>query len=66
VRVGDAVSVGGRVAVCVGKTAEGVGVTVGYGEAVAEGSRLGVGVGAGETRRFSPPHAMSRRVIMDM
>jgi hypothetical protein len=66
-RVGSAVSVGGRVGVCVGKTAEGVGVTVAGGcEGVSEGNGPGIIVGGEVVIRLNPPHAMSERVRIEM
>jgi hypothetical protein len=65
VDVGRGVSEGGTVGVSVGKE---VGETVA--DEVAEGSgeevQVGTGMGVGETMRFSPPHAMRKKVVLDM
>lgn len=66
VRVGSAVSIGGRVGVLVGKM---IGVSVTICEAVDEGGGLGVHVGVivgvTGTIRFNPPHAMSSNASVD-
>jgi hypothetical protein len=67
VKVGGIVAVGGRVDVFVGKR---MGVTVGYGEAVAEGGGLGVQVGitvgAAGRMRLKPPQLMRNKASADI
>ena len=66
-RVGGAVSVGARVAVCMGKS---MGVTVGYGEVVAEGDGLDVDVavtvGDAGAKSPNPPHPRRNKTSADI
>ena len=43
-----------------------MGVTVGYGEAVAEGSGAGLGVGVGGAIKLSPPQAIRNKASTDI